>query len=84
MKTKNRKRKPTEWFRLPDGESTRNVDEMIKAWQDIYVPICKGLNVSVVGFDPGILFKDNENNKCFDIPVSLAIRIRDLVNRANK
>lgn len=66
---------------MPNGECTRSVNEMIKAWEDIYTPICKGLNVSVTAFDPGIRFRVPETNCYFDLPVSIAIRIRDLINK---
>jgi hypothetical protein len=67
----------TTW-KLPNGEYTSNVKKMIKAWKDIYEPICRVTGSSVIGYDPGILFKGDIGGT-FDLPVSFAQKITELI-----
>ena len=62
-------------WRLPNGEETSNVKKMVKAWKDIYEPICKVTGASVVGYDPGILFRA----PTFDLPTPIAAKISEMI-----
>lgn len=61
---------------LPDGTDTTNVKKYIKEWKAISDPICKHLNVELVGFNPGFLFRFE--NDTIDMPTKFAI---DLSNK---
>jgi hypothetical protein len=68
-------------FRMPDGKWTSDAKKMSRAWERIYKPICKELGMGVIGYDPGVLFK--YGNCSFDIPIDLAIKIRNLIKERN-
>ncbi len=70
--------KTKEKFRLPNGEYTTSSKKMSKEWASIYEPICKHFGVTVIGYDPKILFRDRHNHT-FDIPVDIAIGIKELI-----
>jgi len=66
-----------ETYRMPDGKRTTNATKMCRAWKRIYNPICKKLDLKVIGFDPGILF--STGNSCINMPTSVAIKICNLI-----
>lgn len=68
-------------FRLPDGKYTSSASRLSREWARIYKPICKELGVKVIGFDPGISFRYNDDDGYFTLPTSIAIKIRDLITR---
>lgn len=73
--------KTKEKFRLPDGEWTTSAKKMSTEWASIYKPICKHFGVRIIGYNPKILFVDRHNST-FDIPVDIAIGIKDLIENA--
>ena len=79
MKAK-KKRRPSFEARLPGGGYTTSRKEYVKAWYSILEPLKEKLNLGSIGFDPGFLLYDKENERVsVDIPVWLAKRILGLM-----
>lgn len=69
MKTKSRK----EYYRLPDGELTTNVEIYCSAYRDISEVLEKYYDLEPIGFDPGFLMKKKGAlNGTVDIPTWLS------------
>ena len=51
---------------MPNGKETTSCDKYVKAWRDFYSPICDAFNMEIIGFDPGVLFKNG--NTTIDLP----------------
>jgi hypothetical protein len=62
-------------YMLPSGESTKKVREYIKAWEDIYKPICNATGARLICFDPSLQF--SYKGYSFTLPVSFAEKIRN-------
>lgn len=71
-----------EQYRLPDGKYTTNVKRLAREWEDIYKPICDEFELSVIGFDPSIVFK--KGSASFDLPVSFCIQLKDMIEAKNE
>lgn len=71
--------------RLPNGKHVEDLDTCLREWNKITKPLIKHLGVTVVGFDPGILFVDgrgdDQNRRSVDIPIWFAKRIAEALNQ---
>jgi hypothetical protein len=54
--------------RLPSGKVTNNPAEYARAWHDLADPIAHAFNLTVVGWDPGILFRHTDSASTVDYP----------------
>lgn len=61
-------------YRLPNDDITSSRPAYIRAWRKIAKELKSKLNVTVVGFDPDFLVR-NEHGQTVDIPTWLALRI---------
>ena len=75
-------KKPTQKYRMPDGTYVKDAVKVSKAWHKISDPICKKFEVSVIGYDPGILFR--EGNSHFQVSTALATQLSQLINDNQK
>lgn len=66
---------------MPDGKYTKDAVKMSRAWKKIYRPIEKEFGLKIIGYDPGILFKDN--NWSFQVSTAFAIQLCNLIKLAN-
>lgn len=62
-------------YRKASGEYTEDSQVYLDSWYEIINPLEEKLNISVFGFDPGFLARDNETEATVDIPLWLAKRI---------
>jgi len=56
-------------MRLPNGNSTENENEYIKAWQDIAQPIADGTRTKLCAFDPDIRLYDADTGFTVQLPL---------------
>jgi len=68
-------------IRLPDGNPSYNPDEFAREWQKLIDPLEKGLSIRVSGFDPGFSVEDINSNNTSQIPMWLAKRIINIIQR---
>lgn len=67
-----------EW-QLPDGSLVKDPNEMARAWQKLYQPFEKILDMKVNGFNPTVLFVKNKR-QCLDIPAWALIAIAEYLD----
>ena len=69
--------------RKPDGTWTDDPHEYCEAWRALYEPVCEHFGLTVIGYDPGIRFAD-ENRFIMDLPVWFLTPLVALIEAAKK
>lgn len=66
-------------YLLPDGRYTRSVGRYCREWNSLAKPVAKALGCKVIGMNPSIHLMPINGNRGFQLPVSVAQRIKALV-----
>jgi hypothetical protein len=74
------KRKEKFFGYLPDGKPCGSLPRYLRSWRKMYKPLCKALDVHVVGFEPGLLVAD-KTGRYVDLPIWFALRISNAVGK---
>lgn len=67
-------------YGLPSGKVTTSVARYIREWNGLAKPVARALGCEVIGLDPGIHLMPKGASVGFQISVSVAERIKDMID----
>lgn len=64
-------------YKLPDGTKTDDVEDYVKAWDDLVKPIEDATGYVLFAYDPDVAFKRNDDEYPFPVslPLDFAIKL---------
>lgn len=68
---------------LPDGSATASETRYVREWNKLAKPVAAALGCDIIGMDPGLHLIVKGAAQGFQIPTSVALKIRNIVESSN-
>lgn len=63
---------------MPNGRQTDDLEQYLAAWDELKQPLERVFGFTTVGYDPGLLVRDNDTGDVFEISIDLALKLKEL------